>query len=269
MERRVAVVTGAGSGIGRALALRLAGHGFDLAISDVDEVGLGETDRLLGGRTDALVEKVDVSERDAVHAHADAVSARFGRVDLVVNNAGVALDCSVLEQAHEDIRWVMDVDFWGVVHGTEAFLPRLVDHGRGHLVNISSVFGLVGVVNQSAYNAAKFAVRGYTEALQQELDLARVPVSVHCVHPGGVRTEIARRARSGPSGDPARTAALFDKVAMTTPDAAARAIIRGVRRGRKRILVGPDAVGFEAMQRVLGTGYQPILRNLWGRAVTR
>lgn len=252
MQQRVAAVTGAGSGIGRALALRLAGHGFRLAVSDVDEVGLKETVDRLGPHVDVLAERVDVTERDAVAAHGEAIDARFGRLDLAINNAGVALHADALEQRHEDVRWILDVDFWGVVHGTETFLPRLIATGGGHLANVSSVFGLVGVPKQSAYNAAKFGVRGYTEALWGEMRLARSPVSIHCVHPGGVRTDIARRARVGPSEDATHTAAVFDRIAMTSPDDAARIIIRGIRRGKFRILVGADAVAIEALQRVAG-----------------
>lgn len=252
MQQRVAVVTGAGSGIGRALAQRLAGHGFALAISDVDEVGLNETADRLGPHVDVLAERVDVTDRDAVAAHGETIDARFGRLDLAINNAGVALHANALEQRHEDVRWILDVDFWGVVHGTETFLPRLIATGGGHLANVSSVFGLVGVPKQSAYNAAKFGVRGYTEALWGEMRLAGSPVSIHCVHPGGVRTDIARRARVGSSEDAAHTAAVFDRIAMSSPDDAARAIIRGIRRGRFRILVGADAVVVEGIQRVLG-----------------
>ncbi|MFA9431474.1 SDR family NAD(P)-dependent oxidoreductase [Egicoccus sp. AB-alg2] len=269
MQQRVAVVTGAGSGIGRALAWRLAGHGFALAVSDVDEAGLKETVARLEPYGPVLAEHLDVRERAAVQAHAQAVEECFGRVDLVVNNAGVALHASVLEQEHEDVRWILDVDFWGVVHGTEAFLPRLLAAGGGHLVNVSSVFGLVGVPKQSAYNAAKFAVRGYTEALQGELALARAPVTAHCVHPGGVRTEIARRARVGVSEDAERTAAVFDRIARTSPDAAARAILRGVRRGRPRILVGTDAHVIDALQRLLGPRAPAVVAAALGRYDTR
>ena len=252
MQQRVAVVTGAGSGIGQALAWRLAGHGFAVAVSDVDATGLQATVGRLRPYGAVLDAVVDVRDRAAVLAHADAVEDRFGRVDLVVNNAGVALHAAVLEQSHEDLRWILDVDFFGVVHGTEAFLPRLVAGGRGHLVNVSSVFGLIGVPKQSAYNAAKFAVRGYTEAIQAELALSGTAVTAHCVVPGGVRTAIARHARVGASEDAEHAAAVFDRISRTSPDAAARAIIRGVRRGRARILVGADAHLIDGFQRVLG-----------------
>jgi NADP-dependent 3-hydroxy acid dehydrogenase YdfG len=262
VQQRVAVVTGAGSGIGRALAWRLAGHGFRVAISDVDRDGLATTAARIEDYGDVLAEPVDVTDRHRVHAHADRVLERFGRVDLVVNNAGVALHARALEQRHEDVRWILDVDFWGVVHGTEAFLPHLVAADRGHLVNVSSVFGLVGVPKQSAYNAAKFAVRGYTESLVGELALTGSRVRAHVVHPGGVRTEIARRARVGASEDASQTAAVFDRIAMTSPDAAARAILRGVRRGRTRILVGADAYAVEVLQRTLGPAALPLVARV-------
>ncbi len=269
-QDKVAVVTGAGSGIGRALAGELASRGFALALSDVDEAGLAVTAKQLADAGHRVhTSRVDVADRDAVFAHADEVLAELGRVDVVINNAGVALNASVREQSHADLRFVLDVDFWGVVHGTEAFLPALIDSGRGHLTNISSLFGLVGVPKQSAYAAAKFAVRGYTETLRQEMVLERQPVQVHCVHPGGVRTDIARSARTGPSEDPDETAKLFDVVARTSPEAAARAIVKGMQRGKGRILVGADARVLGALPRLLGNGYQTVIRPLLGAQLYR
>ncbi|MTV24738.1 SDR family NAD(P)-dependent oxidoreductase [Nitriliruptoraceae bacterium ZYF776] len=259
LPRKVAVVTGAAGGIGRALAFEFGRRGFAVAVSDVGEAALTKTVRDLtdaGVRT--LDEVVDVADRDAVHAHAARVVDAFGRVDVVVNNAGVAMSAWASSQRHEDLRWLVDVDFYGVVHGTEAFLPHLIASGDGYLANISSVFGFVGVPKQSAYNAAKFAVRGYTEALRQEVALQGHPVSVSCVHPGGIRTDIARSARLGDGEDAAATSALFDALARTTPEQAARTIVAGLRRRKARILVGPDAYLFEAAHRVLGAGYQPL-----------
>lgn len=260
LTNKVAVVTGAGSGIGRALAKALAERGCRLAVSDVNEAGLAETVAELG---DAEVRsyRLDVADRDAIYAHAEAVSADFGQVNLVVNNAGVALSASVREMTDEDFKWVMDIDFWGVAHGSRAFLPHLIASGDGHLVNISSVFGLIGVPKQSAYNAAKFAVRGFTEALRQEMKLENQPVSVSCVHPGGIRTNIANAARMGKSENAAAQRKGFDKMAMTTPDKAAAIIVKGILKDESRILVGPDAWGIEAINRLLGAAYQPLVER--------
>ncbi|RMF15931.1 MAG: SDR family NAD(P)-dependent oxidoreductase [Candidatus Dadabacteria bacterium] len=264
---RVAVVTGAASGIGRALAEELGRRGARLAISDINEAGVAEVaDRLRGQGVDVLDAKLDVADRDAVFAHADAVLDRFGTVNLVINNAGVALGATVSDVEWEDFEWLMNINFWGVVYGTKAFLPHLKAAGEGHIVNISSVFGLIGVPTQSVYNAAKFAVRGFTEALREELDIERCGVSATCVHPGGIRTNIARSARVGGLGplerDPASIGPDFDKVARTSPEQAARAILRGVRRNQRRVLIGPDAVAIDLMQRLAPTGYQAVLSRL-------
>src|SRR5882757_4357607 len=194
---RVAVITGAGSGIGRALALELAGRGARLALSDIDEVAVADTAaHCEKAGAQAKGYRLDVADRAAVTAHADAVAAEFGQVNLVVNNAGVAVMATVEEMSYADLDWIVGINFWGVVHGTKAFLPHLIASGDGHLVNVSSVFGFVGVPTQSAYNATKFAVRGFTEALRQEMLIEKKPVGVHCVHPGGIDTNIARAART-------------------------------------------------------------------------
>jgi NAD(P)-dependent dehydrogenase (short-subunit alcohol dehydrogenase family) len=204
-------------------------------------------------------ERLDVTDRAAVLAYAAAVADHFGTVNVVINNAGIAFTGDVAAMTFEQIERVVDVDFWGVVNGTKAFLPHLITSGDGRLVNISSVFGLVAVPGQSAYNAAKFAVRGFTEALRQELRLAGHPVQVTCVHPGGVQTAIARNAGAVAGQDPARLAELFDsKLARTSADAAARAILRGVERGRARVLVGRDAAMIDAVVRLLGPRYQDL-----------
>jgi NAD(P)-dependent dehydrogenase (short-subunit alcohol dehydrogenase family) len=263
---KVCVVTGAGSGIGRALALELAGRGARLAVSDIDKDHAEET-RTACERKGVEAESyaLDVSSRDAVLAHADEISARFGKVNFIANNAGVALHKPVLETTIEDYEWILSINFWGVVYGTKAFLPHLIASGEGHVVNVSSLFGLIGVPNQSGYNATKFAVRGFTEALRQEMLIARHPVGVSCVHPGGVRTEIARSGRYMPDADKAELANRFDQVARTTPEGAARTILRGVERGRPRILVGPDAVALDVMQRTFGSGYQRLVARAMGR----
>ena len=260
LNNKVAVVTGAGSGIGRALAFALAEKGCRLALSDVNEAGLAETLAGLEGR-DVKSYRLDVSDKDAIYAHAEEVARDFGQVNLVINNAGVALSASVREMTDEDFRWVMDIDFWGVAHGTRAFLPHLIASGDGHVVNISSVFGMIGVPKQSAYNAAKFAVRGFTEALRQEMQLEKQPVAVSCVHPGGIRTNIANSARMGKSENGAAQRQGFDKLAMTTPDKAAAIIVKGILKNESRILVGPDAWGIDAVNRLLGSAYQPLVQR--------
>ncbi len=258
---KVAVVTGAGSGIGRALVLGLLAEGARVAASDIDEAGLEDTAELAGAGGALRTYRLDVSDRDAIYAHAEAVVADFGRVDLVVNNAGVALKGTVAKMSDEDLHWIMDIDFWGVVHGTRAFLPHLVA-ARGHLVNVSSVFGLLGVPTQSAYNAAKFAVRGFTESLQQEMRIARTGVGVTCVHPGGIRTNIARNSRSSnPKENGAALGKAFDKAAKTTPETAARTILTGVKRNRARILIGRDAYLLDALPRLFGSRYQRIIQR--------
>lgn len=265
---RVAVITGAGSGIGRALALELAGRGARLAVSDVNAVAVADTAascEKLGVQAKGYV--LDVADREAVHAHADEVVADFGQVNLVVNNAGVAVMATVEEMTYEDFDWIMGINFWGVIHGTKAFLPHLIASGEGHLVNVSSVFGLVGVPTQSAYNATKFAVRGFTEALRQEMQIAKRPVGVSCVHPGGIRTNIARDARSAGDIPDEKKASDFAKIARTSPENAAKTILRGVERDRARILIGADAHVIDAAPRVLGSTYQTL--NVAGTKLAR
>lgn len=277
-QHKVAAITGAGSGLGRALALALAREGCDLALSDVDEAGLAATAgqvQAAGGH--ASTARVDVADRAAVQRWADDCRTRHGQVNLLINNAGVALAAPADTVRPEDFAWIMDVNFWGVVHGTQAFLPHLRASGEGHVVNISSVFGLMAMPTQSAYNASKFAVRGYTESLRMELELEGVSVSATCVHPGGVATNIANAQRiaadaqrlTGLDVDAQRARArrLIDR---TTPDQAARQILAGVRRNARRVLVGPDARWGDAMVRLLGAAYQPVLlrglRRLRGNA---
>lgn len=259
---RVAAVTGAGSGIGRALAVELARRGTHVAVCDVDDAGLAETVALCEGHGVKVTSAhVDVADRDAVFAWADAVVAEHGAVHLVVNNAGVALGAPAGSMSAEDLRWLMDINFWGVVNGTQAFLPHLEASASGapagacHIVNVSSVFGLVPIPTQSAYNASKYAVRGYTEALRMELELAGSPVSATVVHPGGIRTNIVRNARvaedlSDVAGTEDERAGQFDRIARTTPEQAARVILGAVDRNERRVLVGPDARVFDLLSRL-------------------
>ncbi len=260
---RVAVVTGAGSGIGRALATALAREGAMLALSDVNEAGLAATvEQVHALGRPAFAERVDVADRAAVHAHADRVVAAHGRVHLVVNNAGVALAARIAEMSYEDLDWLFGINFWGVVHGVMAFLPYLKRAEEGHVVNVSSLFGIVAVPGQAAYNAAKFAVRGFTECLREELELERSTVSATCVHPGGIRTNIARSARIAETpGGPSRAErdAAFDRIARTSADRAAARILAGVRRNARRVLIGPDAYAMDLMQRLLPAAYQKLV----------
>ncbi|MGM0578330.1 MAG: SDR family NAD(P)-dependent oxidoreductase [Myxococcota bacterium] len=272
---RVAVITGAASGIGRALALELARRGARLALSDVDGDAVEETARDCRRLdAEAWATTLDVRDREPVRAWADQVEARFGGVDLVVNNAGVSLTADALNQSRDDLDWVMDVDFWGVVNGTEAFLPKLIASGGGHVVQLSSLFGLLAAPSQSGYNAAKFAVRGYSESLAMEMALYGYPVRISCVHPGGIATNIVHNARIGDGHDPALILEMFHRVARTSPERAARTILRGVEKGRSRILVGADAWALHLLQSVLGSRYQRLLvtrmrRHLGPLAATR
>ncbi|PZS20185.1 MAG: acetoin dehydrogenase [Pseudonocardiales bacterium] len=258
---KVAVVTGAGSGIGRALSYDLARRGAALAISDVDQVGLAETARrirVIGARLHE--QRLDVTDRAAVLAYAEAVATEFGVVNIVINNAGIAFTGDVAAMTFEQIERVMDVDFWGVVNGTKAFLPHVIASGDGHIVNISSLFGLMSVPGQSAYNAAKFAVRGFTEALRQEMIVAGHPVQVTCVHPGGVKTAIARNAGAVEGQDAKELAEVFDtKLAKMSPEAAARSILRAVTTNRPRAVVGLDAKLLDLLVRLLGSRYQRLV----------
>ena len=190
---------------------------------------------------------VDVAERDDIYAWAEGSVEDHGAMNLVVNNAGVNLRATAQSQSIADVEWVMDANFWGVVNGTQAFLPHLKASGNGHVVNISSVFGLLGIPSQSAYNAAKFAVRGYTDSLRMELELEGAPVSATTIHPGGVKTNIVRNGRSP---NQAAAAERFEKVARTTPEKAAQQILTAVERNRRRALIGPDAVIFDAASRL-------------------
>jgi NAD(P)-dependent dehydrogenase (short-subunit alcohol dehydrogenase family) len=201
---------------------------------------------------------VDVSDRDAVHAFAGDVRAEFGVVHQVYNNAGIAFVGKLEQTPYADLERVMDVNFWGVVHGTKEFLPHLVESGDGHVVNISSVFGLVAAPWMIGYDAAKFAVRGFTEALRAELLATRRPVKVTCVHPGGIKTAIVRNADAAPGENLTRLERRFDKLAMSTADGAARTVLRGVERGRARVLVGPDARGADLAQRLIGVRYERV-----------
>jgi NADP-dependent 3-hydroxy acid dehydrogenase YdfG len=261
---KVAVVTGAGSGIGQALAIELARSGASVAISDVDTEGLAVTEERLksiGARYKS--DRLDVTERERFLIYADEVKDHFGKVNQIYNNAGIAFAGDIEVSQFKDIERIMDVDYWGVVNGTKAFLPHLIASGDGHVVNISSIFGIIAVPGQAAYNSAKFAVRGFTEALRMEMAIAKHPVKVTTVHPGGVKTAIARNAGAAEGLDQASLAELFDKkLANTSPEKAAQVILDGVAKNKARVLIGLDAKFLDGWVRLTGSGYQRVLAAL-------
>ncbi|MDP9141870.1 MAG: SDR family NAD(P)-dependent oxidoreductase [Pseudomonadota bacterium] len=262
---KVAAITGAGSGMGRELALQLAARGCNLSLSDVNEKGLAETVALLSGsKVKVTHARFDVANREAVFAWADATAREHGKVNLIFNNAGVGLGATVDGMSYKDFEWLMNINFWGVVHGTKAFLPHLKAAGEGHVINTSSVFGLIGVPSQSAYNAAKFAVRGFTESLRMELDMEACGVSATSVHPGGIKTNIAKDARMDASieslgMDAKASSTEFEKNFITTAGRAAEIIIKAVEGNKRRVLVGPDAYVVDLMARLLPSLYQRLV----------
>jgi NAD(P)-dependent dehydrogenase (short-subunit alcohol dehydrogenase family) len=263
----VAVVTGAGSGIGRALAVRLAQEGASLAIADIKAAELDETVRQLqpinGSSAKVTTHVVDVSDKNRVAEFAREVVEAHGRANLLINNAGVGLFGTVEQLSIEDIEWLMGINFWGVIYGVKHFLPILRRQPQSHIVNISSVFGIVGPVGHSAYAASKFAVRGFTESLRHELAGGAVKVSV--VHPGGVKTNIANNSRSGAEADQAavdRERAIFNMAARTSPEKAADRIVRGILRDEERILVGFDAWMMDRIQRWAPVKYWRLMSKM-------
>jgi NADP-dependent 3-hydroxy acid dehydrogenase YdfG len=266
---KVAVVTGAGSGIGQALAVELARSGASVAISDINTEGLADTEeRIKAIGAPVKADRLDVTEREAFELYADAVKEHFGKVNQIYNNAGIAFAGDIEVSQFKDIEKVMDVDFWGVVNGTKVFLPHVIESGDGHIINVSSVFGLFSVPGHGAYNAAKFAVRGFTEALRQEMELAGHPVKVTTVHPGGIKTNIVRNMSAVDSVDKEKLTKTFDrKLATTTPEQAARTILDGVRKNRARVLVGPDAKALDLIVRLTGARYQRLFSTVMSRLV--
>ena len=264
---KVAVVTGAGSGMGAELAVQLGRHGASVAISDVDTEGLAVTEgRLKAIGAPVKSDRLDVAERESFLLYADDVKNHFGKVNQIYNNAGIAFSGDIEVTQFKDIERVMDVDYWGVVNGTKAFLPHLIASGDGHVINTSSIFGLFSVPGQAAYNSAKFAVRGFTEALRQEMILAGHPVKVTSVHPGGIKTAIARNSTAAEGLDAASMAEWFDaKMARTSSERAAEIILDGVAKGKAKVLVGADAKILDVFVRVTGSGYQRVLSTLAAR----
>lgn len=265
LDAKVVVITGAASGIGRALALECAGRGALLALSDIDESGLAESGRMAqtAGAREVRLDRVDVADREAVAAYAIDVAEHFGRVNVVINNAGVALSGDLVDLSYGDLDWIVGINFWGVVHGTKEFLPHLIASGDGHVVNLSSLFGLLSVPGQSAYNATKYAVRGLSEAVRQEMLVAGHPVGVTVVHPGGIKTAIARSGRVAGDRDHDEMARLFDEqLAKMEPERAARIIVRGMLAGKARVLVGLDAHALHQFARLTGARYQDVVARV-------
>jgi NAD(P)-dependent dehydrogenase (short-subunit alcohol dehydrogenase family) len=267
----VAVITGAASGIGRALAVRMAREGIaGVAIADTNEAGLRETAALVekpGGRVSTHV--LDVSDRNAVEQFAKDVVERHGRATHLINNAGVGLIGRFEHLSIEDFEWLMGINFWGVIYCTKAFLPTLLEQKSAHIVNVSSVFGLIAPSEQTAYSSSKFAVRGFTESLRHEM--ADTNVSVACVHPGGIKTNIVRNSRVAtdtPAEWKQQGVKFFDKVAKTPPEDAADVIVRGIKEKNPRILIGKDAVGISVFSRLFPKRYLAVIERLAGHKMS-
>ncbi|HUP99898.1 MAG TPA: SDR family oxidoreductase [Aeromicrobium sp.] len=265
LNGKVVAITGAGSGIGRALAQLAAERNAKLALSDWNEIGLAETVASLPSSAEVTSAKVDVADRAGVAAWAAEVADHFGTVNMIVNNAGVSMTGDFLEMSYEEFDWIVGINFTGVVTGTKEFLPHLIASGDGYLVNISSVFGLISMPQQSAYNATKYAVRGFTEAIREEMIIGRHPVGVTCVHPGGIRTGIARNGRKVASLDSDELDRTFDKIARMTPEKAARIILDGALAHKPRVLVGMDAHAMHQFAKFAGARYQ----DVFARGATR
>ena len=285
---QVAAITGAGSGIGQALALHLAKLGCEVALADIDQHNLSQTaESLAGFGVKVTTHVLDVGDAKAMLNWADEVMANHGKVNFIFNNAGVALYSTVEGASLEEIKWLMDINFWGVVFGTKAFLPlikntvlrneKLVSHDtnkdqppnreHGHIINMSSMFGLTAQPSQSAYNASKFAVRGFTESLRQELDLQQCGVSATCVHPGGIKTNIANNARGNDSigtlgmGSGEQTIKTFNKLLRFAPEQAALVILSDVVKDARRCLIGTDAKVIDVVQRLFPSQYQRVIQQ--------
>ena len=263
-----AAVTGAASGIGRALALELASRGCDLALADRDEAGLQTVAAEIGRdhKRKVTTHRVDVAEPGQIADFAQAATSAHPALNILINNAGVALlgQFGEIDQAQMD--WLFNINFWGVVHSTREFLPHLAQKPEAHIVNISSIFGIIAPPGQTAYCAAKFAVRGFSESLRHELQMAGSPIRLSVVHPGGVATNIARNSRTGTGVSDnafrAQSIERFDTMARTTPEAAARRIIEGIEKNQPRILIGNDARMMDLLQRFRpATYWAPLARR--------
>ena len=271
----VAAITGAGSGIGRALALNLAQAGCNLALSDINAENLAETEQLLKEfKVTVTTQVLDVSDKEAVFKWADQVVQDHGQVNFIFNNAGVALSSTVEGESIEEIEWVMSINFWGMVYGTKAFLPLIKQSVQqsnkaqnGHIINISSLFGLIAQPAQSAYNASKFAIRGFNESLRQELNIERSGVSITSVHPGGIKTNIANNARGNESisalgmATGAKGLKSFNKLLKFDPDMAAKIILMAAAKNQARCLIGDDAKIIDLIQRVFPSNYGAVMHK--------
>lgn len=259
---RVAVITGAASGIGRALAQQLAARGAHLALSDINPTGLDETVQSLPAGTIFHAYPLDVSNREAVFGHAAAVRRDFGTVHFVFNNAGATVVGTIAHLAIEEIEWLLGINLWGVIYGTKAFLPMLLEQNQGWIVNISSVFGLVGFPTQGAYNIAKFGVRGLTECLWSELD--GTGVRAISVHPGGIKTNIERAGRrcAAAGAEEANFEMLAERMLLTTSDECAAEIIDGIVRGEQRIVTGYRSAALNWLSRLFPSAYPALLKRL-------
>ena len=262
-NNKVSAITGAGSGIGQALALNLAQRGCDLALVDINEAGLDETVELIKLYPVKVTKQVlDVSDKQAVFGWADQVITDHESVNYIFNNAGVALSGTVESTTIEDYEWIMGINFWGVIYGTKAFLPYLEKSGDGHVVNTSSISGITSQPLMSGYNASKFGVRGFTEALRQDLEITNSCVTTTCIHPGGIKTNIAKSSRMNQSvtevtgADREETIKEFEKLFIHTADTAAKVILKGVSKNKRRVLIGADARFFDFMARVFPAKYQ-------------
>jgi NAD(P)-dependent dehydrogenase (short-subunit alcohol dehydrogenase family) len=270
LENKVVVITGAGSGMGREMAVLAARRGALLAISDWNAEGLAETVELVkaAGARELRSDVLDVSDRAAMGSYAAAVAEQFGRVNVVVNNAGVTVTGDFEDMEYADFDWIVGINFLGVVNGTKEFLPHLIASGDGALVNISSLFGLISMPGQTAYNATKYAVRGFTEALREEMLVNRHPVTVTCVHPGGIKTGIARHGRKTKGQDAAAIDRLFEeKLARMPADKAARIILDAAVAGKARQLVGLDAHLIHHLAKWSGSRYQDVVARFAGRVI--
>ncbi len=271
-EDKTAVITGAGSGIGKALALALGAEGCHLAISDVNQEGLAETQsRLADMGVRVHAEILDVADRAAFYGYAERLIKNFGPVQIVINNAGVSLTADLLNVSYEDYEWIFNINFWGMVYGSKAFLPHLLEQEEAWITNVSSIFGIVAVPTQGTYVSTKFAIRGFTETLREEL--LETKVNVACVHPGGIKTNIARSGKYDPktlgTSDNERLIRNFDKLAPTTPEQAAQVILQGMEKRQARIIIGKDAKRLAWLQRLFPSGYQKIVARRYLKVVKK
>ncbi len=265
LNARVAVITGAGSGIGRAISILLAEEGCHLAIADINQEGLMETLRQIEkpGRK-ISTHLLDVSNLKDMTAFCNDVLKIHGDVHLLINNAGVAVNDLVVDGLIEDFEWIMGINFWGVVYGCKLFLPQMLKTDRAHIVNISSIFGLAGIPSQATYCSTKFAVRGFTESLRSEL--MDTHVSVSCVHPGGVATNIEKKARFRKSFDGSTHEELtrtVEKLAFNSPEQAAQIILKGIKANKEKIVIGSDAYFVDIITRLFPVFYSRILRVIF------